>query len=99
MEFGGDISDDEVNNDIELNPDEEYNEFKKRKETLMGVIDEMEGYAQASEEHRFKINEIKHAIEDEEQEFEKVRRTIRRRTDRLLNKYTEEEIKDNIKRK
>jgi len=31
----------------------------------MIVLDEMEGYAKASEEHQFKINEIKHAIEEE----------------------------------
>ena len=65
MEFGGDISSDE-NVNIELSPDKEYNEFMKRKQTLLEVVDEMEGYAQASEEHKFKINEIKHAIEDEE---------------------------------
>lgn len=97
MEFRGDISDDEVN--IKLGPDEEYNEFQKRKGTLMVVIDEMEGYALESEEHIFKINEIKHALEEEDQEFEKVRRTIKRREERLLNKYTEEEFKDNMKRK
>ena len=64
--------------------DEEFKAFQQRKETLLINMQLLQ--QQATEDQRKKMQEIQEAIEEEEAEFEKVNKRIRRRTMRITVK-------------
>jgi len=64
--------------------DEEFKAFQQRKETLLINMQLLQQHA--TEDQRKKMQEIQEAIEEEEAEFEKVNKRIRRRTMRITVK-------------